>query len=81
MRQSGRTERTQERLPGKWGDFKRRCLPNMRNSARPAIIVANPAAHKTKRSETSLSNEWVCGAQDSCACAADRQANTPANRK
>ena len=81
VRRSGRTERIQERLLGIPADFKWRRLSNRRNSARPAITATNPAAHKTKRSECCWSSVWTCGAQDSCACAAHSQANTPAKRK
>jgi|SRR6266516_4853364 len=51
VRRSGRTEKLQERLLLIPADFKRRRLPNIRNSARPALITTNPTAHKTKRSE------------------------------
>src|SRR5216117_3800773 len=77
VRRTGRAERIQDRLPGIRADFKRLCLPDIRNSAKPAIIVTSPATHNTKRSEASLPNECVCGAQDSCACAAHMLANNP----
>ena len=43
-------------------DFER--LPNERNNSSPVINITSPAMHKTKRSECSLSNVCVCGAQD-----------------